>query len=224
MNRACVVALAAGLAVSVAQANDINSSTARILNTAGDLLTLGSGQTLSGIGQINANTQINGTLSPGLSVGTMSAVRPVTLGSTSTMLCEFNDSGQSDKFTSTSTVELSGTLQISFIEGYTASSPQAFEIITTGANGRIGRFDQVTGGTPPSPLVTRVLYESNRVRVGFVCPGDANLDGSTDLGDLNAVLANFGTNASLGDVTGDGAVNLADLNLVLATFGTNCVD
>jgi hypothetical protein len=201
-----------------------NGSTARILNPAGDLLTLGSGQTLSGIGQILADTQMNGTLSPGLSVGTMTATRPVSLGDTATMLCEFNDNSQSDKFTSTSTVALAGTLEISFVDGYTASSPEAFEIITTGTNGLTGRFDQIIGDAPPAPLVTRVVYESNRVRVGFVCPGDANLDGSTDLGDLNAVLAGFGTTASLGDVNGDGSVDLADLNIVLANFGVDCTD
>lgn len=200
------------------------ASRARLLNATGELLMLGAGQTLSGIGRIDAETLIDGTIAPGLSIGTMTATRPVALGNGSTFACEFNDVGASDRFDSSSSVALDGTLELTFIDGYTAPSPEAFEIITTGANGRSGRFDQVIGDAPPAPLVTRVVYESDRVRVGFVCPADANLDGVTDLGDLNAVLANFGTNASLGDLNDDGAVDLADLNLVLANFGVDCQD
>ena len=198
------------------------STRARLLNATGELMTLGGGQVLSGIGRIDAEALINGTLAPGLSIGTMTATRPVALGNGSTFACEFNDVGASDRFDSSSSVALDGTLELTFIDGYTAPSPEAFEIITTGANGRSGRFDQVIGDAPPAPLVTRVVYESDRVRVGFVCPADANLDGVTDLGDLNAVLANFGTNASLGDLNDDGAVDLADLNIVLGNFGTDC--
>jgi hypothetical protein len=200
-----------------------NATTSRLLNSVSDLLTLGSGQTLSGIGQIAAQTQIDGVLSPGLGVGTMSATRPVTLGSGATMLCEFDNSSQSDKFTSTSTVALSGTLEVAFVDGFMPTAPVSYDIITA-TGGVTGQFDAIIGSSPAAPLVTRVVRFPNRVAVGFVCPGDANLDGSTDLGDLNAVLANFGTSASLGDVTGDGLVNLADLNLVLATFGTTCTD
>jgi hypothetical protein len=56
----------------------------------------------------------------------------------------------------------------------------------------------------------------------FGCPGDATVDGTVDLADLNLVLANFGSATSEGDVTSDGEVDLADLNLVLANFGTSC--
>ncbi len=197
-------------------------SSARLLNSTGDLLTLGSGQTLSGVGQIAAATQIDGTLSPGLGIGTMTGNRPVTLGDTAAFACEFNDSGVSDLYQTSSTITLDGTLDISFVDGYTASAPEAFTIITTGTNGVTGRFDQITGDAPPAPLITRVLYESNRVRVGFTCIGDANLDGSTDLDDLNAILTNFGTGSSLGDLNDDGIVDLDDLNIVLTNFGSDC--
>lgn len=51
-------------------------------------------------------------------------------------------------------------------------------------------------------------------------PGDLDQSGTVDLGDLNMVLANFGTTNEQGDATGDGQVDLADLNLVLANFGS----
>ena len=59
--------------------------------------------------------------------------------------------------------------------------------------------------------------------IGIVanCPGDANGDQVVDLGDLNAVLASFGTDNG-GDVDGDGDTDLQDLNLVLSNFGSAC--
>lgn len=55
-----------------------------------------------------------------------------------------------------------------------------------------------------------------------LCPGDANGDNTVDLSDLNAVLANFGTDSLDGDVTLDGTVDLDDLNTVLGAFGSAC--
>ncbi|MFG0292326.1 MAG: S8 family serine peptidase [Phycisphaerales bacterium JB050] len=54
------------------------------------------------------------------------------------------------------------------------------------------------------------------------CDGDVNGDNFVDLGDLNMVLANFGSATSAGDANGDGNVDLADLNMVLANFGASC--
>ena len=58
------------------------------------------------------------------------------------------------------------------------------------------------------------------------CPADVNNDGIVDLGDLSAVLFNFGATGnagfSLADATGDGAVGLADLSEILFNFGLIC--
>lgn len=54
------------------------------------------------------------------------------------------------------------------------------------------------------------------------CPGDVTGDEVVDLGDLNLVLANFGTDSLEGDATLDGTVGLEDLNAVLAAFGGSC--
>lgn len=54
------------------------------------------------------------------------------------------------------------------------------------------------------------------------CPADVDGSGAVDLGDLNAVLANFGQTTSTGDTNGDGVVDLTDLNAVLASFGQAC--
>lgn len=54
------------------------------------------------------------------------------------------------------------------------------------------------------------------------CSADVDGSGTVDLGDLNAVLANFGQTTSTGDTNGDGVVDLTDLNSVLAGFGEAC--
>lgn len=59
-----------------------------------------------------------------------------------------------------------------------------------------------------------------------VTPGDLDEDGLVDIGDLAALLANFGleTGASYeqGDVDRDGDVDIADLGRLLPVFGASC--
>ncbi|MFU8828457.1 MAG: laminin B domain-containing protein [Phycisphaerales bacterium] len=62
----------------------------------------------------------------------------------------------------------------------------------------------------------------DRVELSGPCLADINLNGVVDLGDLNLILANFGSTSGQGDLNCDGVVNLADLNAVLAAFGTVC--
>jgi autotransporter-associated beta strand protein len=65
--------------------------------------------------------------------------------------------------------------------------------------------------------------DNTAVLVRFTRYGDANLDGTVNLGDFNALAANFGaTGATVwtqGDFNYDGNVNLADFNLLAANFG-----
>lgn len=58
------------------------------------------------------------------------------------------------------------------------------------------------------------------------CPGDADGDGAVTIGDLGAVLANYGLTGGAtledGDFDGDGDVDIGDLGQVLSVFGTVC--
>jgi len=63
---------------------------------------------------------------------------------------------------------------------------------------------------------------ANGVVLEIALAGDANLDGTVNVADLNKVLANWGkTNQTWaeGDFNYDGVVNVADLNKVLANWG-----
>jgi hypothetical protein len=70
-----------------------------------------------------------------------------------------------------------------------------------------------------APEITEADVQAVADLGGPACGGDVTGDGTTDLADLNLVLANFGQQTSEGDADGSGTVDLADLNLVLANFG-----
>ena len=53
-------------------------------------------------------------------------------------------------------------------------------------------------------------------------PGDANLDGRVDMGDLTILLANFGRSGatwSQGNFAGDPTVDILDLTILLSHWG-----
>lgn len=63
------------------------------------------------------------------------------------------------------------------------------------------------------------------VYTGVECPGDLDGDLDIDIGDLAALLANYGSSGASyedGDLDGDGDVDLADLAALLAVYGTSC--
>jgi autotransporter-associated beta strand protein len=111
-------------------------------------------------------------------------------------------------------------------------------------------FDYTAGGSATDPVATvrsdlqsglihsstapsgyTIAYDDNNVTgngvangvvLGLALAGDATLDGTVNVADLNKVLSNWGkTNQTWtsGDFNYDGVVNVADLNKVLANWG-----
>ena len=76
---------------------------------------------------------------------------------------------------------------------------------------------------PPSGLVdTRVDPHVTNGDLVVAIPGDANLDGKVDFGDLVILGANYGKSGASftsGDFNGDGVVNFADLVILAAHYG-----
>lgn len=77
--------------------------------------------------------------------------------------------------------------------------------------GNAGRYASFGNSSGDAPSITSVLS------------GDANLDGSVNGTDLNAVLSNYNTTFTchawaFGDFNGDGSVNGTDLNAVLSNY------
>src|SRR4029077_4289048 len=61
------------------------------------------------------------------------------------------------------------------------------------------------------------------VAVRFTLPGDVNLDGSVDVGDLGIFASSYGLTSGAhwfdGDFTNDGAVDVGDLGILATNYG-----
>jgi hypothetical protein len=67
-----------------------------------------------------------------------------------------------------------------------------------------------------------VLYDADGVRAVAAHPGDANINGSVNVGDLGILALNWndtGKTWATGDFTGDGIVNVGDLGVLAANWG-----
>ena len=202
-----------------------NSTTAAISGEPGVVdAALGSGQRLEGIGRIQTPLVVHGVLAPGLSVGTMSANQPVALSSTSVFEAEVSGDQASDRFVSTSTFHADGTLDVSFVDGFNPPLTWSAEIVTTGANGVTGAFDTVNAPQPAdSRLEFRVVYDSNRIRVGAFCKGDANSDGVLNFFDISDFIADYNAGDPAADISPPfGVLNFFDIAEFITRFNTGC--
>jgi len=199
----------------------LNSSDvrARLLLNGATRAELGSGQHLSGIGLIQAPLLHHGTIAPGLGVGTMFASSPVEFSDSSVFEAEVSGSG-ADLLDSSSTVQLDGTLEVVFVDGFTPAGFWARTIIE--GSGITEKFDAVVVPAPAPGLVTRVLNTGSAVIVGQTCPSDTNLDGALNFFDVSAFLNAFQAMDPIADLTGDGQFNFFDVSAFLNNFGSGC--
>jgi hypothetical protein len=76
---------------------------------------------------------------------------------------------------------------------------------------------------PVSDGIPRIAYDDISM-FDLSIPGDANVDGFVDVGDLGILAANYGTTSgalwSQGDFNGDGLVDVGDLGILAANYGT----
>ena len=91
-------------------------------------------------------------------------------------------------------------------------------------NTSVSGVDLITGKPVGSSMV---LGRLDRMVVKFtnptLIPGDANDDGTVDVGDLGILAANYGQsdkNWSQGDFNSDGVVDVGDLGILAANYGT----
>ncbi len=93
----------------------------------------------------------------------------------------------------------------------------------------------ITGITPNNSMKLRftvgdlndasiVEAAVDAIKIGYhycnnACSGDANGDGTVDVGDVLAVIDQWGGSGS-GDVNGDGTVNVSDVLLIVGNWGT----
>jgi hypothetical protein len=186
---------------------------------------LGAGIRVEGVGRLQIPLTVHGEIAPGLDgVGTMSAGSPVTLAPTSAFVAEVAGNQVSDVFATTSTFVADGTLEVSFVDGFNPPLSWTATIVTTGANGVSGAFDTVNAPQPAdSRLEFRVVYDTNRIRVGAFCRADASGDGILNFFDISEFIADYNAGDPAADIAAPfGALNFFDIAEFIARYNTGC--
>lgn len=146
------------------------------LEGAGGLLTLASGQVLTGFGRINGEVRIDGAIAPDQShaplgpVGTLS-VNPgamLTLGNSADAVFDLASPASFDRIAGSGTVQLGGRLVLNSVDGYVPALGTSFDLIT--ATSVSGRFRSVQFPPEFSGLDAQIEVLSDRVRLTIVAP------------------------------------------------------
>jgi uncharacterized protein (AIM24 family) len=181
---------------------------------------IGPDQRLEGAGQIELPFINHGTIAPGLSLGVMAATQPVMFTETSVFEAEVS-TASADLFNSVSMIELGGTLDVLFIDGF---APTGFWARTIMQGSLItDEFDTLNIPPAPAGLVTRVINTGTEYIVGQSCLTDYNLDGQLNFFDVSIFLNAFNSNDPLADVNNDGIFNFFDVSAFMNTFTDGCV-
>jgi hypothetical protein len=193
----------------------------------GETLKIWSAGTVQGDGTITANVIINaGTVKPGISPGTLSVNGDYTQeagGLLEIELAGTTPGSEHDQVAITGEATLAGTLELSLIGEYVPDFYDKFVILTAGTLN--GMFDTITGYSvsPDMSLAVVYDYDADNVTIVAAIPGDATLNGYVDGGDLDILLADWGTSVPpanyRADLSGDFFVDGDDLDLILSDWG-----
>jgi len=117
---------------------------------------------------------------------------------------------------------LGGSVNVSFVNGFSPQVGDAFEVLFSELGSITGEFDSLSFPALPG-LDGRLIYDGPSVFLEVIedtggLLGDTNDDGVVDIVDLNNVRNNFGS-VGLGDTDGNGTVDITDLNNVRNNFG-----
>jgi autotransporter-associated beta strand protein len=121
------------------------------------------GGTLSGTGLINASLTNGGTVAPGNPVGTLTVNGNYLQTTSGTLLAQVGQTGSS-RLAIGGTANLSGTLQIQPVNGFTASFGQNFTVLSA-TQGVSGIFSNVLAPALPGSLFYQPIYTPPAVSV-----------------------------------------------------------
>ena len=120
-------------------------------------------------------------------------------------------------------------IDLDLISGYLPAMYVEHVLIQASALGNLDVFNFVDGVVIPATgtgLAVTYDYAADQVLVQRAVLGDANLSGQVEQGDLDAVLQNWGDQATThgvswvsGDLNGNGQVEQGDLDMVLQNWG-----
>ena len=127
--------------------------------------------------------------------------------------------GEFDQLQVAGNASLNGTLDVSMLDGFTATAGQTFDIIT--ANSITGTFDDVIA---PEGMDVQVTYSSNAVSLQVTAglTGDFDADGDVDVDDIDFYAGNMNSPATGAlaqlDFNGDGQITRQDLVFHIENF------
>lgn len=216
---------------------------AALVGTPGAPVTLGVGQTLRGLGTLVGNTVIEGTLAPGLSVGTLGASGAVAFASSADVEIEVNTAASFDRVTGSGEFVLAGEVHVTYPPSHTPSLGDRLPIIQ--GSSVSGRFDALDapdlGG-----IEWKLVYFPNKVELQVRCKADLSgssdpndpaygiPDGFNDASDFFYYLDLFVASDSRADLTGssdpndpsygikDGTIDASDFFFFLDIFVSAC--
>lgn len=176
--------------------------------------------TLGGNGTAAGIALVDGVVSPGESIGSL------TLGGL-TMQAGSSIDIEIDSLASYDSIDLLGalsidpdtTINVTLADGFTPQVGETYEIIT-GATSVGGGFGTVV--TNGIEMIARSVAGGVVLEVASALAGDFNGDGLVDNGDLNLLLGNWGSSSVPSEwVNGlSGTVDNEELNALLANWGT----
>jgi len=208
---------------------------AQIVPDGAATLSLDTDQTLKGIGLIGMSMTVEGTIAPGLSIGTLqigSASHVLTWQPDSDLNVELGSASSFDKITGGSHTINGGTVNVTLTGGYTPALFDTHTIID-GVVGTVisGAFDTVVGPALPANWVWKAAVIGDDVVVGATCPSDVNTDFSVDVLDFLDFIDAFGTcqnqpapcgTTVSADFNGDTFVDVLDFLDFFDAFGSGC--
>lgn len=185
--------------------------------------TFGPDQRLEGIGRIAAPLTMHGTLAPGLTVGTMEAIQPVTLTPTAVFEAEVAAPTTADRLASTSTFHADGTLAVSLVDGFNPAGYWTSTIVSA-TQGITGRFDTIIAPPPTDTrLGIRAVYLTNEIRLGAFCKADFNADGLLNFFDISQFITEYNAGNPDADIAAPfGVLNFFDIAAYIARYNTGC--
>ena len=224
-----------------------STSTGRIVLAGGNLYSPGTlaiqAGSLEGNGAVVGNVQLNGSLLPGPSAGTLTFIGGLALQSGATTAVELSSStsGGYDRVNVVGPLILGGTLQISLISNFHPSLGDSFDIFD--GNTVAGTFASLQLPTLNGQIVwdTTQLNSKGVLSVASTFyAGDFNRDGKVNDADIPAMLAALSdlknyeaTNTlsdanllAIGDLDGSGTITNSDLQALIGLLksGVGSVD
>ncbi len=181
--------------------------------------------TLSGAGSVfGSGTLTLGGVSPGSSAGTLSIEHDAALAADGRVEIELGVA-ENDLLQAGGSLSVAGPLELLLLDGYDPAVGEVFTVVDAGALS--GVFSSVAGVEVDGGFALAVTYAADSVLVTVAMPGDADLNGQVEQGDLDAVLQNWGLTAAqhgiswaTGDLNGSGQVEQGDLDAVLINWGS----